>query len=197
MIDGNVLVLLERNAIETVSQTKDTIDDLRQFEVGTKHLLVQVVFLHLQLMAIEASVPRIQLLNILLGHFDQLCLFLQSRRLISLNEVVEQPIDITGLGGHTTLQHVVCISLVTQQLGYLTTQIDESLADVEVVLAVVVRTLGITCHIHLLTQFALGRIRHERRVGGHVEGEHPALLLLFLGSQSSCLARRIRQSVEL
>ena len=143
-------------------------------------------------MTIETSVPRIHLLNILLGHFDQFCLFLKSRRLICLNEVVKQTIDIAGLGGHTTLQYVVRISLVTQQLGNLTTQIDESLADVEVVFAVVVRTLGITRHIHLLTQFALGRIRHERRVGGHVEGEHPALLLLFLGSQSSCLTSRFR-----
>ena len=47
MVDGNVLVLLERDAVQPVGQSKHALDDLRQFEVGSQHLCVQVVLLHL------------------------------------------------------------------------------------------------------------------------------------------------------
>ena len=47
VIDWDVLALLERDAIQAVSQSEDTFDDIFQFEVGPEHLSIQIVFLHL------------------------------------------------------------------------------------------------------------------------------------------------------
>ena len=54
VIDGDVLILLERDAIQLIGQSEDAIDDVFQFEVGTQHLGINVVLLHLQLMRVEA-----------------------------------------------------------------------------------------------------------------------------------------------
>ena len=58
MIDGNVLVFLERDTIQLISQSEHTAYHFRQFEVWTQHLGIDVVLLHLQLVRIEARVPR-------------------------------------------------------------------------------------------------------------------------------------------
>ena len=94
-------------------------------------------------------------------------------------------------------EHVVGICLIAKQLGNLTTEVDQALADIEVVFAIVVNALGIVGHIHLATQFTLGAIGHERRIAGTVEREHPTLKTVFLSRLGSSLAGGIRQSVEL
>ena len=53
MIDGDFLVFLEGDAVETVGEAKDTVDDLRQLEIGPQHLGIDVVFLQLQLVGVE------------------------------------------------------------------------------------------------------------------------------------------------
>ena len=53
MIDGNVLVLLKRDAIQLIGQSEDAINNSLQFEVGTQHLGIDVVLLHLQLVRVE------------------------------------------------------------------------------------------------------------------------------------------------
>ena len=60
MIDGNLLILLEGDAIETVCQSEDTIDNFRQFEIRTQHLGIDIVFLQLQLVRIIAEVPGLE-----------------------------------------------------------------------------------------------------------------------------------------
>ena len=52
MIDGDVLVFLECDAIEAMCQTEDAVDDLVELEVRTQHLRVDIVVLNLQLMGI-------------------------------------------------------------------------------------------------------------------------------------------------
>ena len=93
--------------------------------------------------------------------FLQFFALLQGGRLIGIDEIVQQPVYIAGVRRHATLQHVVGIGLVSQQLGYLAAQVDEPLADVQVVLAVIVGTDGIACHIHLAAQLPLGGVGHE------------------------------------
>ena len=95
------------------------------------------------------------------------------------------------------LQHIVGIGLEAQQLCYLTTEIDQTLADLEVVLRIVMDALGILRHIELTAEFALRAIGHERRIRGEVEGEDPAFLLLFLCCQSGSFTGSLRQTVEL
>ena len=65
MVDGYCFVLLEGDAVEPRSQSEDAVDDLIELEVGSQHLCIDVVFLHLQLMRIESHVPRFQSLSIL------------------------------------------------------------------------------------------------------------------------------------
>ena len=52
MIDWNVLVLLERDAIQTVGQAKHAIDDFLQLEIRTEHLGIDIIFSQLELMRI-------------------------------------------------------------------------------------------------------------------------------------------------
>ena len=94
-------------------------------------------------------------------------------------------------------EHIVGKCLVAQKLGYLAAQIDEALAYFKIVLAVVVRSLGVACHIQLLAQFALGAVGHERREAGIVECEEPSLLVSLFGCKGGSLAGRFRQTVEL
>ena len=61
VVDGDVLVLLESDAVQSVSQSEDTFDDIGQLKVWAQHLCVQVVLLHLQLVAVEAAVPGMHL----------------------------------------------------------------------------------------------------------------------------------------
>ena len=106
-------------------------------------------------------------------------------------------IHTTHVAGHTAFQHIVGIGLVPQQLSQFSTQVDESLTDLDIILGVIVDTLRILRHIELTAQFALGAIGHEREVTGEVEGEHPPFQIHLLRRQGSSLTGGIRQTVEL
>ena len=108
-----------------------------------------------------------------LAHFVAL---LDGCGLVGINEVVEQAIDAAGIRSHAAFQHVVGISFITQQLGYLATQINQPLANLDVVLRVVVCADGVACHIQLLAQLPLCRVSHEGRERGIVQCErHPTV----------------------
>ena len=150
-------------------------------------------------MGIEAEVPRFQFevvalhaLRLLLdvGHL-QLC-----RRHIGVDEVVEQLVHVLCIARHTVFQYIFGIRLISQQLCYFPSEVNDSLAYLQVVLPVVVSTHRVALHIHLASQFAACGICHERTVAGIVECEYPSLLLLFLCSHGSRLLRRVGQSVE-
>ena len=200
MIHGNVLVLLEGDAIEAVGQSEDTVDDPRQLEIRSQHLGIDVVFLQLELVRIKPLVPLAHLEVLafhFLGHVFQLFVFFDCRGLVGIDEVVEQVIYVLHLRGHAVLQHIVGKRAVAKQLCHLAAQVHQPLADVEVVLAVVVRADGVACHVELFTQVALGAVGHERRVGGEVEREHPSLQLALLGGHGCSLDGCLGQSVEL
>ena len=108
MVDGYILVFLERDAIQSVGQSEDALDDPRQFEVRSQHLCIEFVFIHLQLVGIESCVPGTHVVEQTL----QLLLFLYGSRLVGIDEVVEQTIDAALVGGHAALQHIVGISFV-------------------------------------------------------------------------------------
>ena len=136
-------------------------------------------------------------LHVLEEHFFNLSDFLLGYGPISRHQVVKQLIDIAHMTCHTVFQHIVCVSLMSQQLRQFTTQVDEPFAYLKIVLSIVVRTLGILRHIHLTAQVALGAVSHKRRIRGEVECEHPAFLLLLLRSKSRCLTGCLRQSIKL
>ena len=80
------------------------------------------------------------------------------------DEIVEEFIDVADVASHTVLHHVVSVGLMAQELCQFTTQIDQALADLEVVLRIVVDALRILGHIHLLAQVATRAVSHKGRV---------------------------------
>ena len=58
MVNGDVVVGLEGDAIQAIGQSEHAIDNLREFEIRAQHFAIEVVFLHLQLVRIVRRVPR-------------------------------------------------------------------------------------------------------------------------------------------
>ena len=200
MVYLNVLVLLECDAVEACGESEHSLNHLRQFEVGAQHLCIEIELAHLQLVRVESEVPRFEFESFAFSvlRLTLYCLhLLNCGRLVGINQVVEQFVDIAHVRCHAMNEHIVGKSFVAQKLGYLSAQIDESLAYFEVVLTVVVSSLGVACHIQLLAQFALGAVGHERREAGIVESEKPSFLVGLLGSKSGSLASCFGQTVEL
>ena len=52
MIDRDILVFLECDAVETIGKTKHATNDLRQLEIRAQHLCIDVISLQLQLMGV-------------------------------------------------------------------------------------------------------------------------------------------------
>ena len=61
MIDGNRLVFLERDAVESRGEGENAVDDFFESEIGSKHLGIEVIAFHLQLVGVEREVPGLHL----------------------------------------------------------------------------------------------------------------------------------------
>ena len=158
MIYWYILILLECDAVQAVSQTEHAINNLRQFEVRTQHLGIDIILLKLQFVRVVREVPWLKFevfsLHLASHLFDSLNLF-HCSRLISLDKIVQQFIHIANVTCHTVLQHIVSIGLMPQQLCYLTTQVYQAFTYFKVILLVIVYTLCVLGHIQLLAQLAL------------------------------------------
>ena len=164
MIYRNILVLLEGDTVKLVGKTEHAVYHLVELEVRTEHLCIQVILLHLQLVRIESEVPWLHL-EVIAFQFLGKCLhlfnFLDGCRLVGIDEVVQKLIYIFCIACHAMAEHVVGIGLESQKLSQFTAQINQLLADFQVVLLVVVDADRVACHVHLLAEFALGRVGHE------------------------------------
>ena len=89
--------------------------------------------------------------DVLAEEFLNLSHFLNGSGLIGGDEVVEQFIDVADISCHTMFQDIVGIRFVAEELGQFATHIDQSLADSQIVLRIVVNTLCVLGHIHLST----------------------------------------------
>ena len=188
------------DAVETGSQPEDAADDVLQLEVGAQHLGIEIIALHLELVGVVGDVPGLQLEVVALvaaRHLLYLFHLVDGSGLVSLDEVIEQTIDIGGIGRHALHQHIVGIGIISQQLCHLAAQIDQPFAYLQIVLLVVVGTYGHVGHIHLTTQVAPVGIGHEGRIAGEVEREHPTLLVLLGSSLGGSLTLCVGQSAQL
>ena len=115
MVHLDVLALLERDAVQARCQSEYAVYYLRQFEVGAQHLGIEVVLAHLQLVRVEAEVPRLHHEVVALG---LLRLALQRLHLLNgcgavcVDEVVEQFVHVLGVGCHAVHEHVVGVCFV-------------------------------------------------------------------------------------
>ena len=60
VVDRDVLVLLEGDAVEAVGKAENAVNHLRQLKIRTEHLGVDIVFLQLELMGVEGEVPGLE-----------------------------------------------------------------------------------------------------------------------------------------
>ena len=152
VVNGDLRILLEGDAIEAGSQAEYTFLHVLQFEVGTKHFVVDVEGTVFQLLRIITPVPRHQneiFTLFFTGQRLHLCIFLQSRRLVGLKQLAKQVIDVCAVLGHAAFQFVGGIVLVSQQSGYFQTRIDQLLDDVQVIVVIRVRTFRIVGYVEL------------------------------------------------
>ena len=194
-----LLVLLERDAIQSVCQSEHSVNHLVQFQIRTQHLRVEVEALQLQFVGVEAEVPRLHP-EVFAFHFLRLLLYVRHlflcRRHIGVDEVIEQLVHVVCIARHTVFQHVVGVCPESQKLCDFPSQIHYTFAYFDVVLRVVMGAYLVALHIHLLPEAAPCGIGHERAVAREIQCEHPSLHSVFLGSSGSSLARRFGQSVE-
>ena len=140
------------------------------------------------------EIIALNVLGLLLNGF----LLLNGGGLIGVDQVVEQLVNMGGLGGHAMLQHIVGKGVEAQQLRQLTAEIDQTLAYLKVIrVGSLMRTLRIASHIDLLAQVAAVGIGHKGRVALIVERKYPALKALLLGVVGSGLASRLGQSAQI
>ena len=184
IIYGNILVFLEGDAIELRGESEHSFLHAVELEVGPRHLVVHIELDVFQLLGIVVPVPRHDV-DILLLHAPGESLhgieFVDGYRLVCLEQLVEQLIDILRRLRHLVRQLVFGIILIAQEVGYLQADI-HNLADI--LLVIVFVALVADAHIfavHLLAQVAAVGIAEEGDVARCREVEEPAFLAFLLG----------------
>ena len=197
VIDRDVRVFLERDAVEPCGQPEHALFHACQFEIRAEHFPVNVVFLQLQLVGVVAEVPRLQdeirPFALAGGGFHGLHLFAGGGE-IGLQQVVEQLIDVLAVFRHALLQHEVGKRAASQQLCAFAPQVDDAFDDFRVVVFAPTGADGVFGHVHFFAQFPVVRVSHERVVARRVEREEPSFESLFLGGRGGGVECRFRQS---
>ena len=197
VVDGNILVLLEGDAIEFVGESEHAADHLVQFKIGSQHLGIDIVFLQFQLVRVVAHVPRHHHKPAslhLFGHLLHGLPLFHGHGFVGDDQVVEQPVHVPCVAGHAVFHHIVGIASESQQLCNLAPEVDEPFADVDVVGIVVVGADGVFGHIHLFSQLPSVRVGHEGRIAGEIEREHPSLLSRLPCGLCGCFDGGVGQS---
>ena len=195
-----LFVLLKGDAIQFVGESEYTVYHFVQLEIRAKHFCIEIIFLHLEFMRIEAEIPwfHFEIFTLqFLGKGFHFFHFLFCRWLISLYQVVEKFIYMFCIACHTVAKNIVGIGFETEQLGEFSAQVYQSFADFQVVLLVIMGTYRIACHIHLFAELTLGRVGHKWRIAWIIECKDPAFFFLLFGGMRSGSFCCFRKSVEL
>ncbi|EJW92460.1 hypothetical protein EVA_19431 [gut metagenome] len=189
VIYRNACILLKGNAVETLRQSKYSVDDLRQFEVGAQHVGVVVVTLLFQLLAVISKVPRLQFKLLAFQatgtslHFSH---FLTRTVTVISHEVTEQLVNSCRMLRHAATQSVVSVMLIAQKLSQFTLEVHNVLDYLEIAILIVRSTTGMVSTIEFFSPFAVVRIHHEGNKARSVQGKHPAAHTLLLRLVGSC-----------
>jgi len=200
VIDRDVGILLESDAIEAGGQAEYAFLDVLQFKIGAKHFVVEVELAVLELLRVVSPVPRHQCeIGSLLfaGQCLYFGIFLLCSWFVGFEQLIEQVVDVGAVLCHAALQLVGGIIFVSQQLGKCQAGVDQLLHDVEVIAGVGVRTLGVIGHVDFLAQVSVGGIGQERYIAWGVQGEDPAFLLFLAGRFGGSVDGTLRQTFQL
>ena len=191
VVHRNVCGTFKGNAIQTCCQTEDTILYLLQLEVGTKHLAVYVVALHLQQITVVREVPGLKhevLAFLLPGQLLYLCHLALCHRAVCFQQLVHKVGDVCHVLCHTALQHEVGIGLVPHYLCQLLAEVHKLAHVLEVVVLVVVRADGVHGTVHLLSEVTTLAVLHKGTIGRGLQGDYPTIhttcLCLLTGSSN-------------
>ena len=199
MINRNILILLECDAIKACGKSEYALYHLGKFEVRTYHLCIDIIFFQLKLVRIESSIPwhEFKILSIhALCHLLQFLFLSNGSRLIGINKVVKQFIYICNIGCHTLYEDIISIGMITEQLSRLAANIDQSLADIYVISLIFMRTESVVCHKHFLSEVAVFCILHKRTITWEVESKHPTIEITLLCLMSCRLFLSIRETFK-
>ena len=133
----------------------------------------------------------------LLGQMFQLRQFLSGHRHISIHQLLDECIYVSGIFRHASLQHTFSISLVAQQLCYLSSEVDNPGHQLTIVMLSTFTADGVLGHIHLASQFPVVGICEKGTVTGLMQGEEPSFHSLFLGCQGCGIQGCLRQASQL
>ena len=182
LIDGNLLVLAEGQAIQFVADHKEALAGGVEREVGADFLFVEVVFLLSEFLTIVAPVIRLKFeaTALLVNH-----LLVEGSLLLGLGQcrgphMVEQLIDIVGVLGHTILQYEVGIAVITHDVGAFQTQV-HNLVDKALVVELAPEAAGGIGGPYLLAELAVLAVHQEGLQRGHIKGEHVLALGVGIG----------------
>ena len=140
MIDRNLLVASEGDAIQLGGQSEHTLADMIQLEVGAGHLVIELESTVLQLLGIIVPVPRHQIDRcalLLLGKGRDRLILLQGHRPVGFAQLIQQLIDTGRRLGHGVCQLVIGKGRITHQAGDLQPDVDNLPHDLLVVIFVI------------------------------------------------------------
>jgi hypothetical protein len=195
--DGRDRALDDADAEEPPRDLEHALQHALQREVGPQRLLVEVEALAPQPLHQESDVPRLDRLEAerasVRGELLDLTPPVRPRALGQVGDELERA---RAALHHALLERVVGVGLIAEHAGELAPKLEDAAEQ----RAVVVRAVGRAVHVrgvHALAQLAPFGVLHERRVGGHLQREPPAVEALRPGRVTGACARGVRQPGEL
>ena len=155
VIDRYFRIFLECDAIESCSESEDTVDDVVKFEIRSEHLCIDIIFLEFEDVRKVRSVPWFHSIEFLFAFscfqrlFRYVVLLFYCCGFICVYEFVQQFIHLALVCCHALFENIVCIALISEQLCYFQSQVYYSPAYILVVLSVAMVADGVFLEIHL------------------------------------------------
>ena len=116
---------------------------------------------------------------------------------VCFQQVVQESVNILTVFCHSFFQYIVCICLESQQLSNFHTLVYQLFHNFDIVPFVIVCTLCIVCHIHLLSQFTAVAVFHERHIARSLQSEYPSFLVFTFCCMFGSFHSAFRQSFQI
>ena len=179
VIDGNLLVGDEGDAVEFLGKGEDALFHAFEFEVGFYLLVADGIAVVLVLLADVAPVPRHEFES---GPVKAACdgIALEFGNLFERpslrggQQFVDEGIHRRLVAGHLLFQHVGGVVRIAEESGQFEAQFGDAFGNVAVV--IFADAAGVVRSPELLLQFPVAGVGHEGTVARHLQRYGPSLL---------------------
>ncbi len=181
VIDLNVRVLLEGNAIEPLCQPENALNHRLFLEVRAQVVVRNGILLVLEFLGVITPVPRLQrgVQPVRRSKLLQLLYLLTRRRHITIPQLVKQLIDFLRCFRHGLVERLLCIVLLAEQLC----QCQAGVHDVDDNLRVVELAADATrvvSSVEFAADVTVVEVLHDGDIGRRLQVQQPAVQpLLF------------------